>query len=274
MSRPLPEPLEGHLAAEQIPPLLDRLLEADTAAAHIHVLRCAACREAVLGQLASGPSPATSYQEVCERVEAAAAVLLDQLRQERAEAPLLWEELEQLPLDLRHEKIATDPRFQTISLAELLTAEGKAARSSDLARSQELLLLALGIAEHLPPRASRQRTAVDLRARLHTELGETWRRTNRLDMADEAFSQVPPLLADLPLLDTRGRFCWLLPRLRIDQQRLDEAEALYHRAAALYREHGRPDLAARVRFDLGVRALGHGDEVGERVHGRRGSRCL
>jgi tetratricopeptide (TPR) repeat protein len=260
MSRDVPEPLPGHLSAEQIPSLVDRLLESDTAAAHLHLLRCPGCREAVLGRLPPGTSPARSYQEVCERVEAAASALLDQLQQERAQAPLLWEELNQLSLAVCHEKVATDSRYQTISLAELLAAESEAARPADLGRSQELLLLALGIAEHLPPRTRRQMTADDLRARLHAELGETWRRAKRLDMAEEAFAQASPALADLPLLDTRGRFCWLLARLRMGQGRRDEAEALYQRAAALYQELGRPDLAARVQLDRGVRALGCGDE--------------
>ena len=252
--------LEAHLAIEDIPPLVAQLLQTGTAASHLHVLRCSSCRAAVLDSLPSAAGREDVYEEVLDRVEAAASGLVHQVLQEQREAPALWDELKGLSVADRRERIATSSRYHTMALAELLEAQGEAARRRDLAQSEESLLLALGIADHLPAPAGRRMAADDLRARLHTGLGETWRRAGSLDMAEEAFFQVPRFLRALPVLDSNARFCWLLGRLRMDQGRRDEAEALYRRAAALYGELGEPESAGRVHADLRLRSLGLGED--------------
>ncbi len=201
-----------------------------------HLLDCAECAVQVRGLLAVRPSGEPQWNALWERLEERTQGLAGmQLEQEQAARSLLVELLALGPA-AREEVLAGDQRFRTVAVAEQLRRQGIQVRETSVAAARGLFLLGLAVAEGLTAEHGPAAVRADLSASLNVELAEAYRRAGEPALADEAFGQAAALLDQVPALDTRARYCWLLARLRAGQKRDEEALALLARAAELYRQ--------------------------------------
>ena len=238
----------GHLT----PAVLDEFLSflsGEDAALLSHLLSCPDCADQARAQLAERPAREPVWAELWTRLEESAFHLAErQLEQDQAARRLLVELLA-LPPAERDEALARDPRFVTVSVAEQLRRQGVQVRETSLAAARSLLVLGLEVAERLTPEHGPPAVRADLRVGLNVELAEACRRAGEAALADEAFAQAATLLEEVPALDTRARYCWMLARLRSGQKRDEEALALLARAAELYRQI-RDERSAEVLQEL------------------------
>lgn len=223
-----------------------------------HLLGCPECAGAARELLAVRPSGEPQWNELWERLEGRAQHLAElQLDQEQAARSRLMELLA-LGSDAREKVLAEDSGLRTAAVAEQLRREGLQVRETAVAAARGLFLLGLEVAESLTAEDSPLAVRADLRANLNVELAEVYRRTGEPALADEAFLQAAAVLDEVPALDTRARYCWMLARLRAGQKRDEEALALLARAAELYRQ---------IRDERSAQVLGELAELGQRRAG-------
>lgn len=174
---------------------------------------------------------------------------------ESREAPAKAAEILALPPRVRNRTIDAESRFHSTALVLELIAR---ARSELVRQKAERALAPLKAALRILRRRGGRPGGRELQAEALCELGETWRRLGSSRWAESCFSQAAQALRDSPDAMARALYCGRLARLRAGQERLDEAVALFDRAAALWAEVGDiPERAkaateqAAARFRLG-----------------------
>lgn len=231
-------------------------LTAEDAELLSHLLGCAECAAAARDLLAVRPPGEPQWNELWERLEERVQHLAEiQLDQEQTARSRLVELLA-LGSAAREQALSGEPRLRTAAVAEQLRRQGL--RETSVAAARSLFLLGLEVAESLTAEDSPLAVRADLRASLNIELAEAYRRTGEPALADEAFLQAATLLDEVPALDTRARYCWMLARLRSGQKRDEEALALLARAAEVYRQ---------IRDERSAQVLGELAEIGQRRAG-------
>lgn len=233
-------------------------LTAEDAELLSHLLGCPECAEAARELLAARPSGEPQWNELWERLEERVQHLAErQLDQEQTARSRLMELLA-LGSAAREQVLSEDPGRRTAAVAEQLRREGLQVRETSPAAARGLFLLGLEVAGSLTAEDSPLAVRADLRANLYVELAEVYRRTGEPALADEAFLQAAALLDEVPALDTRARYCWMLARLRAGQKRDEEALALLARAAELYRQ---------IHDERSAQVLGELSQLGQRRAG-------
>jgi hypothetical protein len=187
------------------------------------------------------------------------------LVRERSDAPALVAELLEEPSpERRLDRVASDPRFQTWGVCELLLDQGSSTQEAEPAESAHLAELALAAADRLDPVWHAGPVVEDFRARAWACLGGARLRTGDLAGAEGALRHAAACLA-LGTGDLLVEACLLEfeAAVRERQGRLGEAAALLKQAAVRYREIGDAQHLARAQRSR--------DEILERVSGGRGS---
>ena len=171
------------------------------------------------------------------------------LEEERRAAPELAAELIRVPRRRRRARIAADPRFCSLPLADCLLAEARRLWNDDNRRAEELAHLALAVADGLGdlwPPADRA-LLNDVRAEAWATIGTARRLASDLRGADEAFAaaggclrrgSAEPLILASVLLQ--------LSSLRRAQRRFEEADRVLNRVVALYRRAGDAHLEGKT----------------------------
>jgi tetratricopeptide (TPR) repeat protein len=229
-SRHLP-PLETRLFLGAIPWRLRQSL--------LHLLRCAACREALDAELAtleSGPAQPSDrrYDQVFDRAEA----LGQGLAEERRAALGMLDEMFQRPVEewpnfLAQRREAAQPLFVLL----LLEHAGRVA-GTDPKSGEALARLAHTLTEWLDVAAVPDLLRHELQVRAWTLLGHMRTLQQEWQSADEAFAQASRLLAEAPSLDVEAELCRLVGASFQARGRQPEAIALLTRAALLADEAG------------------------------------
>jgi tetratricopeptide (TPR) repeat protein len=262
--------IEGFLAG--------RLPPADRRRVVLHLLvGCSLCgrRIKTLAAPLLGEEPWTTaekvkeerYDEVLDRVGAAARSFLPRWRKETKKLQRALALLEQIPggLDDLNFPARQAQALHGWPLCEALLRKSYDARFTDPKRMLSLADSAAAVAKHIrPERYPWPRLLADLRARAFAELGNAYRVNDRLSKADAAFERAEEFLEDGtgdPIL--QARILDLLASLRKDQRRLEEAVALLDRVHSLYLEADDPHLAGRALISMAgaTHCLGHPREA-------------
>jgi tetratricopeptide (TPR) repeat protein len=233
-------------------------LTAEDAELLFHVLGCPECAAEARGLLAVRPSGEPQWNELWERLEGRVQHLAELQLDQVQTARLRLVELLALGPAAREQVLAEDSGLRTVAVAEQLRRQGIQVRETSVAAARGLFLLGIEVAESLTAEDSPLAVRADLRANLNVELAEVYRRTGEPALADEAFLQAAALIDEVPALDTRARYCWMLARLRAGQKRDEEALALLARAAELYRQ---------IRDERSAEVLDELTELGQRRAG-------
>lgn len=161
-------------------------------------------------------------------------------------------ELLALPPRERARAIRGEPRFHSMALVLELIRRGRSGfgrfRGPEPAiavlRTALLILHRLGVHDRAadPPAGG-----WELRAEALCELGEAWRRREEPEWAERCLEQAARALRESPDAMIRALFCSRLARLRLDQERREEAVALYTRAAELWDEVGDDEQSREAR---------------------------
>lgn len=220
-----------------------------------HLCECERCRQRLksgpprrpAGLPGSNPIPPTPPLPRDRRTLGFAAALA----QERAEAPELFVELLRRPAGDRVALVASDPRFRTWGVLELLIERSLATATRDAEAAEALAGLALRLADRLDDGFYGPASLEDLRARAWGSLANARRVRSDLHGAEQAFSSASghlrrgtqDPLEEAILLDLEGS-------LRRDQRRFSEAFALFRRAEVLFRTAGDLHRAGRSLVNL------------------------
>lgn len=256
--------------------LADELTEEDNRALQRHVFTCACCEERLIALLpglkarrrgrrhAAGEPP--EYRELIrgtvEKAEPEVASSRSGLAQERGQAPGLWERLASHGPEERRRLIWTDPAYQTWGLFELLADRSHQILPQDVREAEDLVRLAMDVAEHLDASRYGLPAVEAAKARAWIHLGNTYRvlsdfrQTERaLETAELHLSQswLDPLDEGL-LLETKAV-------LRRAQGRFDEALGLIETVIAIYREVNEPHLHGRALLIKGLTLQYQGDPL-------------
>ncbi len=158
----------------------------------------------------------------------------EEIERDRIAAGPLYDQLISHPPEERIEIVHSEPRFLSPGLVQLLLAAAEEVSEHNLERAEDLAQLALKIAQELPMRVGGEHTLAELRTRIWCQMGDLRRMRGDFREASRAFRRAADPLAAEPL-DSLGRavLCTRLARLRKEQGRVDEALALYGRAAVL-----------------------------------------
>lgn len=228
-----------------------------------HLLGCPSCRALASRRLPAGhqrqnssPSSKTlDYSSIWFLLDLERAQSVQRIAAEREAVFPLLAELLSLSADEQRERVS-DPSFLSYALAQQLIDLALAPPAGEAGVS--LGRLAVDIAQRLgetfaePPRVFR-----DLAVAAHVALGEAWRREGDLTAAEAEFESAARELAGaMPVdRDTRALYCQNLAALRREQDRLDEALALFGHAADLLRDMGEGEAEAWACLELGELAL-------------------
>jgi hypothetical protein len=170
------------------------------------------------------------------------------LVRERSDAPALVAELLEEPRPGRLDRVASEPRFQTWGVCELLLDRGASTQEAEPAESAHLADLALAAADRLDPLWHAGPVVEDFRARAWACLGGARLLTGDLAGAEGALRDAAACLA-LGTGDLLVEACLLEfeAAVRERQGRLGEAAALLKQAAVRYREIGDAQHLARAQ---------------------------
>lgn len=248
--------------------LKDRLPEEGSWALQRHLVTCPLCEERMLKLLArEGSSPAGTdggFQSLQPRALAKMDLTFDDrraaIRQERDEAQELWRELRDQELGRECCRIASDCRYQSRSLCELLVEEARRTVLVEPRRAEDELRLALELAESLDPGQYGPGAVEAVQARAWAWLGNCLRVLADFRQAEQAFrmaslyftqSWLDPLDEAL-ILELKGS-------LRRGQRRFDDSVRLFDEAIALLRSIGELHLQGRVLVTKGLALQYKGD---------------
>jgi tetratricopeptide (TPR) repeat protein len=167
------------------------------------------------------------------------------LARERDQAPALFEELVEHSAAQRNLMVCHDIRFRTWGFFELLVERSHGIATRDFILAEELGLLALRLSEVLDPDIYTSELIEDLRGRAWACVGNARRVRSDLRGADEAFEKADACLRrGSQDLFEQAIFCDLKSSLRRNQNLLEEALRLAHRALTIFRKLGQQN---RVR---------------------------
>lgn len=185
------------------------------------------------------------------------------LARERQIASRLWREIEPHPPERRHALIRESSRYRSWGLFELLLDLSRRDVPDDPVRAENLLRLALDVAERLNPDEYGPGSIEAAKARAWTWLGNAWRVRGDFRQAERAFQTAEIFLAQswLDPLD-EALLLELKAPLRRVQGRFDEALELLAEAIAIYREVNEPHLQGRALMVKGLVLRYQGDLQG------------
>ncbi len=234
----------------------------------LHLLRCPSCARRARRWLGGDPladprrrkgtvlSEVSSYERLWPGLEVSLRTAASDLAQEREIAPRLAEELFSIPAAERESVLQREARFHTVALGFHLLGTAK---TQGLDVRIESAHLAIAIADVLTERHGSQATRAALRSAAGLALAEALRECGELIQAEIELESVAVYLeASADLLD-RAHYVRALGLLRRDQQRAEEAFALFDRAADLLSEIGETRAEAEVRLACGELHLDRGD---------------
>lgn len=254
---------DRHPDGEDLERFLGGELTADASRVlQLHLLLCPACEERLVALLpAAAPSPSSALQD--DGRSMVRRLLDDQraeisrrhrtLREQRSAAAAIWRELEAEDPARRRILVTRDVRFQSWGVFELVLERAFQAVLEDPRRAEELLRLALDLAERLDPGEHGPGAVEAAKARAWIHLGNTLRVRDEFRLADTAFGTAELHLSRswLDPLD-EALFLELKTPLRRAQRRFDEALELIEGAIAIYRELHEPHLLGRAVMIKGV----------------------
>jgi tetratricopeptide (TPR) repeat protein len=228
---------------------LDRVLE--------HVASCAKCRARLARkrrQQEEGPVFGRSLGVLARRQAV--------LEGERSEAPSLFGSLVALAPGQQLLLLKNSHRFRTWGLFELLIERGKEETFTDPRHAEQLLQLALRIADDLPPASYGRELIEDLRARAWGYIANACRCRRELTAAEEAFEEAfsrlrggtEDPLEQATLFDLQGS-------LRRYQGRLEESLQLSRRAIAVFHRLGQKHALGKAIVNLAVYQAESGDRI-------------
>jgi tetratricopeptide (TPR) repeat protein len=224
-----------------------------------HLIVCASCQrrlKALLHPQASvladrvvplerRSSMPPDYEPGLDRVSRSLQGIESSFQQERAEAPGLFSELWQHPVEKRPLLVRNCPRFQTWGLCELLLRRGREQNFHNPAVGESLALLALEVLDRLDSSCYGKEALEDLRARAWAYVANSRRVKADLRGAEEAFA--------LSLASLR----------RGTQDPMDRAVLLDLRASLLRAQRRFPEALRGLRRALGIfRNLGESHRAG------------
>ncbi|HEV8577791.1 MAG TPA: hypothetical protein VGX68_01815 [Thermoanaerobaculia bacterium] len=252
--------------------LLERFLcgdltEEGSRALQRHLSLCAGCEERLIALL---PEPAGSCDGLEDDEDLLRRLLADRrgeissrvqrLTAERTAAAALWRELEPFEPVRRRSLVAGNFRFQSWGFFELLIERSYQAVLEDAREAEELLRLALDVAEQLDPGEHGPEAVAAAKARAWTHLGNTLRVLSEFRLAETAFQTAELHLARswLDPLDEALLLEFKAP-LRRAQRRFGEALELIEDAIAIYRQVNEPHLQGRAWMVKGLTLRYQGD---------------
>ncbi len=260
---------DRHLDRKALERFLDGgLPEGESRVLQRHLFLCPVCEErlaALLPGSAASPHPARSdrdyggrgYGELIQhllrdrRTELAAH--RRKLAEERRDASRLWREIEPHSATRRRTMIGGDARFRSWGLFELLLDRSRQATFEDPRRAEDLLRLALEVAERLSPEEHGPGSSAAAKTRAWAWLGNALRLLGDFRQAELAF-QAAELHLSRSWLDPldEALILELKAPLRRAQRRFDEAVELLEDAVAIYREVNEPHLQGRALMVKGL----------------------
>lgn len=240
---------------DELPEELSRTLQR-------HLFTCSGCEERLIDIL---PNPAgrtraqegAGYGPLLRRVLREARQEGDHRRallaRERKEAGRLWRQVRDLGAECRREKVWDDPAFQSWGFFELLVDKARVAVLEEPRKAEEMLRLALDVADHLSPSLYGPGSIDSAKARAWASLGNALRVLSDFRQAEQAFRQAEIHLASgwLDPLD-EALLLEYKASLRRAQRRFDEAVHLLDSAIALYREVNEPHGQGRAMMAKGL----------------------
>jgi len=227
-----------------------------------HLFLCPVCEDRMIALLPgskASPHPAAdeSYRDLIHRLltdnRTEIASRRYDLTREQQIASGLWREIEPHPPERRHALIRESSRFRSWGLFELLVDLSRRAVADDPARAEDLLRLALDLAEQLSLGDYGPGSIEAAKARAWTWMGNAWRVRGDFRQAERAFQTAEVFLAQswLDPLD-EALLLELKAPLRRVQGRYDEALELLAEAIAIYREVNEPHLQGRALMVNGL----------------------
>jgi tetratricopeptide (TPR) repeat protein len=226
-----------------------------------HLIQCSECRDRLRSLLHSRPGvladnvvpldrwqtvPA-DYDPVLDRISRSLQRIESAYVRERAEAPGLFSELSQHPLEKRPLLVRNCPRFHTWGLCELLLQRSLEQNFHNAALGEGLALLALEVLDHLDSAYYGCEALEDLRARAWAYVANSRRVKADLRGAEEAFALAFSSLKQgtLEPMDRAVLLDFRASLLRA-QRRFGKALGLLRRAAAIFLDLGEKHQAGRV----------------------------
>lgn len=235
-----------------------------------HLFICPECEERLLALLpSSAPSPHLFLQKddhrglihrllADYRLEVGAH--RHRLSGERATASRLWREIEPRGQEGRRTLIWEDPRFQSWGFHEFLLDRSRQEVLEDPRRAEDLLRLALDVAELLDRDEYGPGSVEAAKARTWAYLGNAFRVLGDFRQAESAFQAAERYLSRswLDPLD-EALLLELEAPLRRAQRRFGESLDLLDSAIAIYREVNEPHLQGRALATRGLTLQYKGD---------------
>jgi hypothetical protein len=196
---------------------------------------------------------------------ATALVAYDRIEEDRRRAPALLAELLALPPSQRETAAASNPRFLSPALVDLLVAESLAAEEA----APEPAIIALRIAGRLDPSRVGAAQVEQLTAAAWAAFADARRRAGKLVAAERAFACAARHLASDPDPLDEASFCRLLALFRRDRGEPRAAIAAQWRAVGLVLAFARPRAIAPAVAELVGLACGWAWRANRGPRGRR-----
>jgi hypothetical protein len=235
-----------------------------------HLFGCTVCEDrmiALLSAAGASPHPPPSGAGCRDWIErslhegrAGIAAHHRQLAGERLAAADRWREIAPHPHERRRQRVAAEPRYHSWGFFEFLVERARKAVLDDPHRAEELLRLALDVADRLDPEIYGRGASEAAQARVWSWLANAWRVLGDFRQAELAFQTAELYLAQswLDPLD-EALLLELKAPLRRGQRRFDEALALLAEAIAIYREVNEPHSHGRALIVKGLVLRYQGD---------------
>jgi tetratricopeptide (TPR) repeat protein len=241
------------------------LSEGESRVLQRHLFLCPICEDRMIallpGSTMASPHPAIdddeNYRALIQRLmddrRTEGGSRSHRLARERRIASGLWREIEPHPHERRHALNRESSRYRSWGLFELLLELSRRDVPDDPVRAENLLRLALEVADRLDPDEYGPGSIEAAKARAWSWLGNAWRVRGDFRQAERAFQTAEIFLAQswLDPLD-EALLLELKAPLRRVQGRFDEALELVAEAIAIYREVNEPHLQGRALMVNGL----------------------
>lgn len=183
------------------------------------------------------------FDRVRSRLEPAIALL----REGRAQAAALLEELWRHPLERQRMLVVNNPRFRSLPLADLVLETAWERGVDEPAEADAMVSVALEMLDHMDSTLFGSELLNDVRGRAWAYRGNFLRIGSSLREAEDAFSKSEALLAEGTgdLLET-ARLLGLRATLRRAQKRREEAGKMLDEALEIYLALDEKHLAGRT----------------------------
>ncbi|MFL6195850.1 MAG: zf-HC2 domain-containing protein [Thermoanaerobaculia bacterium] len=251
--------------------LAGSLPERESQALERHLFVCPACEERLVSLLPdSVPSLSSGgrgqrglLQRLLDPSRAELEGYRSRLARERDSAARLWREVEPLDQEARRSRVWEETRFHTWGFFEHLIDRAYERVADDARRAEDILRLALDVAEQLGPEEQGPGAAEAAKSRAWTWLGNALRVLGDFRQAEVAF-QTAELYFFRSWLDPLDEALLLESKapLRRAQGRFEEAVDLLDAAIAIYREVNEPHLQGRALAIKGLSLRYKGDLKG------------